>query len=154
MGAGKLPVLRVGEWVRFDGDEHQVVALAGTSVRLRSRGGVAQVVLLAFLLAAADFELLDEQQAVPAVEPLGLLETLPHEVLERARRWERHLVEVVTGRAPEAPEGAGPRPGYDPAASTLKDRDAAKAVELSAAGQPTSARTVTRMRLRYAEQGL
>jgi len=154
MGAGKLPVLRVGEWVRFDGDEHQVVALAGTSVRLRSRDGVAKVVLLAFLLAAADFELLDEQQAVPAVEPLGLLETLPHEVLERARRWERHLVEVVTGRAPEAPEGAGPRPGYDPAASTLKDRDAAKAVELSAAGQPTSARTVTRMRLRYAEQGL
>ena len=149
-----LPVLRVGEWVRFDGDEDQVVALAGTSVRLRSRGGAAQVVLLAFLLAAADFELLDEQQAVPSVEPFGLLETLPSEVLQQARRWERHIAEVVTGRLPDALEGSQPRPGYDPAASTVKDRDAVKAAELTAAGQPTSARTVMRMRLRYAEQGL
>jgi putative transposase len=149
-----LPVLRVGEWVRFDGDEHQVVALAGTSVRLRSRGGAAQVVLLAFLLAAADFELLDEQQAAPSVEPFGLLEALPAEVVQQARSWERHVVEVITGRAPDAPEGSAPRPGYDPASSTVKDRDAAKAAELTAAGQPTSARTVMRMRLRYAEQGL
>lgn len=93
-----MPVLRVGEWVRFDGDEHQVVALAGTSVRLRSRGGTVQVVLLAFLLAATDFELLDGQQAAPAIHAFGLVETLPSEVLERARRWERHIVEVVTGR--------------------------------------------------------
>ena len=78
------------EWVRFDGDEHQVVALAGTSVRLRSRGGAAQVVLLAFLLAAADFELLDEQQSVPSVEPFGLLETLPSEVLSRPAAGAAH----------------------------------------------------------------
>ena len=154
MGSGRLPVLRVGEWVRFDGDEHQVVALAGTAVRLRSRGGTAQVVLLAFLLAAADFELVDGQQAVPVMEPFGLLEALPAEVLGRARRWERHIVEVVTGRAPDASDAAAPRAGYDPASSTVKDRDAAKAAELTASGQPTSARTVTRMRLRYAEQGL
>jgi hypothetical protein len=152
MGTGQLPVLRVGEWVRFDGDEHQVVALAGTSVRLRSRSGTVQVVLLAFLLTATDFELLDDQIA-PVMEPFGLLEALPAEALERARRWERHIVEVVTGRSREAPQDA-PRVGYDPASSTVKDRDAAKAAELTATGQPTSARTVTRMRLRYAEQGL
>ena len=29
------PVLRVGDRVVFDGDEHQVVGLSGTSVRLR-----------------------------------------------------------------------------------------------------------------------
>jgi transposase InsO family protein len=149
-----LPVLRVGEWVRFDGDEHQVVALAGTSVRLRSRGGAAQVVLLVFLLAAADFELLDDQETAPAVEPFGLLEALPREVLDRARWWEQHIVEVVTGRPPDALEGEAPRPAYDPATIMLKDRDAAKAAELTAAGQKTSTRTVTRMRLRYAEQGL
>ena len=63
MAVGRMPVLRVGEWVHFDGEEHQVVALAGTSVRLHSRSGAAQVVLLTFLLAAADFELVD----VPAM---------------------------------------------------------------------------------------
>ena len=88
------------------------------------------------------------------MEPIGLLEALPVEVLERARRWERHIVEVVTGRPPDAPQATPPRAGYDPATSTVKDRDAAKATELTATGQPTSARTVTRMRLRYAEQGL
>src|SRR5687767_4601951 len=100
-----MSVLRVGDWVRFDDDEHQVVALAGTSVRLRSRAGQVQVVLLPFLLAAADFEVLDASAvlASPAVEPFGLLETLPDEHVARARRWERHVVEVLTGRPPDSP---------------------------------------------------
>lgn len=142
MGSGRLPMLRVGECVRFDGDEHQVVALAGTSVRLRSRGGAAQVVLLAFLLAAADFELLDDHAPALAVEPFGLLETLPGEVVDRTRWWERHVVEVVTGRVPDAPQGSAPRPGFDPASTKLQDRDAVKAAELTAAGhRPRRARS-------------
>jgi hypothetical protein len=36
MGAAALAVLRPGDWVSFDGGDHQVVAVAGTSVRLRS----------------------------------------------------------------------------------------------------------------------
>lgn len=32
-------VLRPGDWLTFDGGEHQVVALAGTAVRLRSAAG-------------------------------------------------------------------------------------------------------------------
>ena len=36
------PVLRVGDRVVFDGDEHQVVGLSGTSVRLRADSGVHQ----------------------------------------------------------------------------------------------------------------
>ena len=40
-------MLRPGDWVRFDGGEHQVVALAGTSVRLRSAIGAETVVLAA-----------------------------------------------------------------------------------------------------------
>ena len=39
------PVLHVGDRVVFDGDEHQVVGLSGTSVRLRADSGVQQVVL-------------------------------------------------------------------------------------------------------------
>jgi hypothetical protein len=36
---GRVAVLRPGDWVHHDGGEHQVVGLAGTSVRLRSQGG-------------------------------------------------------------------------------------------------------------------
>ena len=53
------PVLRVGDRVVFDGDEHQVVGLSGTSVRLRADSGVQQVVLAGHLMAAADFTVLD-----------------------------------------------------------------------------------------------
>ncbi|GAB3976546.1 integrase [Plantactinospora veratri] len=150
---GRPPVLRVGDWVRFDGGEHQVVALAGTSVRLVARSGVSQVVLLPFLLAAADFALVDGPAPV-GVEPFGLLDSLPAETVARAREWERHLVEVITGLPPDPAPGAFPRPGFDPASTTMKQRDAAKAEELTAGGKPVSARTVMRMRVRYAEQGL
>lgn len=91
--------------------------------------------------------------AAPAVrlEPVGLLEALPAEVVERARDWERHVVEVVTGLRP----GAGsPREGFDPARTTIEQRDQAKADELTAAGRPTAARTVRRMRGRYGAEGL
>ena len=53
------PVLRVGDRVVFDGDEHQVVGLSGTSVRLRADSGVQQVVLAGHLMAAADFTVLE-----------------------------------------------------------------------------------------------
>jgi len=78
---------------------------------------------------------------------------LPGEAVAQAREWERHLVEVVTGLPPGAPQDAKPRPQYD-VAVPLNERDRAKAEELTAAGQPVSERTVRRLRARYAEQGL
>jgi putative transposase len=36
-------VLRPGDWITYDGGDHQVVALAKTSVRLRSADGAAVV---------------------------------------------------------------------------------------------------------------
>ena len=56
---------------------------------------------------------------LPAVEPFGLLDGLPAKVREDAREWERHLVEVETGLPPDPPEGAPPRPEYDPATTTV-----------------------------------
>jgi hypothetical protein len=53
------------------------------------------------------------------VEPFGLLDGLPEEVLAEARIWERHLVEVETGLPPGAEAGTVPRPGYDPATTTV-----------------------------------
>jgi putative transposase len=70
-------------------------------------------------------------------------------VLAAARDWERHVVEVQTGLPPDAPLGTVPRPGFDPATTTVVERDQAKAAELG-----VSVRTVQQRRARYAQQGL
>lgn len=150
MASVRSAVLRPGDWVVFDGEDHQVVGLAGVSVWLRSSAGAESVVLASYLLACPSFQVIDVGQALPPVlEPFGLVEGLPEEVLAPAREWQRHVVEVETGLAPEAPAGATPRPEYDPATRTVRQRDAAKAAELG-----VGARTVARMRARYARQGL
>src|SRR6476661_7110724 len=141
-------VLRPGDWVVYDGGEHQVVALAGTSVRLRSGDGGEQVVLGVHLMGSPGFAVIDGVPS-PTVEPFGLLDSLPTPVLDAAREWERHVVEVETGLAPGSEPGAAPRLGYDPATTTLMQRDEAKATELQ-----VSVRTVQLRRARYARQGL
>ncbi|MDQ2739581.1 MAG: integrase, partial [Actinomycetota bacterium] len=145
---GRVAVLRPGDWVVFDDGEHQVVALAGTSVRLRSGEGIEQVVLGTHLMASPGFMVVDGAP-MPEMEPFGLLDALPAEVLDAAREWERHVVEVETGLPPGSVAGAEPRAGYDPAATTLMQRDKAKAAELQ-----VSVRTVQLRRARYASPGL
>ncbi|YCK40242.1 hypothetical protein ACNF49_41110 [Actinomadura sp. ATCC 39365] len=136
-------VLRPGDWVHFDGGEHQVVALAGTSVRLLSSESAESVVLASYLMASPGFGLV-EGAPLPAIEPLGLLEGLPEDVLAAAKQWQRHVVEVETGLPPGAGAEVEPRPEYDPAAHSLVQRIKSKATELG-----VSARTVERMRARY-----
>lgn len=154
MNAPGRPVLRVGDRVLFEDRSVTVVGYEGTRVRLAGEGGAAQVVLLAHLLASPGFELLDAAAPVSRVEPAGLIDALPAQVLAQARQWQAHVVEVETGLPPDAPASARPAPPYDPALHTLAERDAAKAVELTAAGTQTSAGTVKRMRLRYRAEGL
>jgi hypothetical protein len=126
---GQVAALRPGDWVRYDGGEHQVLALAGTSVRLRSAAGAESVVLASYLMASPDFVVV-EGAPTPQVEPFGLLDSLAEEVLAAARDWERHVVEVETGLPAGAEPGMLPRPEYDPATRTLAARDQAKATEL------------------------
>jgi len=147
-GVPSRAVLRPGDWVSFEGGDHQVLAFAGTSVRLRAQDGAEQVVLASYLMAAPDFAVVGGIP-VPGVEPFGLLDGLPEEVLAAARDRERHVVEVETGLAPDAEPGAEPRPGYDPQARTLAQRTQTKAAELG-----MTSRTVERMRAQYARQGL
>jgi hypothetical protein len=146
-------VLRVGDRVMVDGDQHTIVGLAGPRVRLLDDDGATQVVLLSWLLANGDLQLVDAP-APPPLPPFGLLDSLPDPVAGRTHRWHRHVSEVLTGLPPDAPAGQAPRPEYDPARHTLAEREAAKARELCAAGEPTSAWTVGRMRRRYQTQGL
>ncbi len=101
-----------------------------------------------YLLASAGFAVIDAAVA-PDLEPFGLLDGLPEDVLAAAREWQRHLQETETGLPSDAMPGAAPRPEYDPAATTLRQRRVAKASELG-----VGLRTVERMRARYAQQGL
>jgi putative transposase len=142
------PVLRPGDRVSFDNDEHQVVGLSGTAVRLRSDSGAEQLVLAGHLIASPDFAVLDAAPA-PVIDQFGLLDALPEDVLAAAKRWECHVVEVETGVPTGAPQGATPKPGFDPALTTLNERDATKAAELG-----ISVRSIQSRRARYAAQGL
>ena len=72
-----------------------------TSRPYRANSGAASVRLASYLLACPDFALIDGTP-MPTLEPFGLLDSLPAEVVDRARDWERHLVEVVTGLPPGA----------------------------------------------------
>jgi putative transposase len=148
MTLSTVAVLRPGDWVRYDGSEHQVLALAGTSVRLRTVDGADSVVLAVHLMASPGFAVVDSEPA-PSVEPFALLDSLPGAVLDTAREWERHVVEIETGLPPGAEPGVAPKPEYDPTSTTVVDRDRAKAAELG-----VGVRTVQTRRARYAQQGL
>lgn len=92
--------------------------------------------------------------AVTALPPHALLDTLPASVVEQARWWEGHILEVLHGLLPEAVPGSVPRPEFDPACHSLAAREAAKAAELQAAGRKVSARTIKDRRQRYEARGL
>ncbi|MCI4145782.1 hypothetical protein [Streptomyces sp. MMS20-AI2-20] len=148
-----MPVVELGCQVRFEGRTWTVAALADGQVRLVAEDGAVAAVLLSLLFADAGFEVLDAP-GVARVPPLGLLQSLPEAVREQALAWERHVREVETGQ-PGGPGDAGPRLAeYDPQKRTLAQREEAKAAELSAAGMPTSAVTVRRMRARYRREGV
>jgi len=147
-------LLHVGDRVLFEETEHQVAAVTGTWIRLVAADGTASAVLLTHLVASDGFEVLGGEPSRSRGLLTDALEDVPAEAAARAREWERHVLEVETGVPPGAPARTSPRPEYDPAAWTVREREAAKAAELSAAGQQTSAITVQRMRHRYRSQGL
>jgi putative transposase len=154
MSASRPGVLSPGDRVRFVGVEHQVVALSGVSVRLVDDTGAASVVLLAQMLCDASFAVLSAAGRRVALPPDGALVGLDAAAVARARWWERHLVEVLTGVPPDAEPGTGPRPGFDPATCSLRERELRKVAELRAAGEAVGHSTLKRMRARFETQGL
>lgn len=132
--------LRLGDWVWFDDDRHQVVAHTGTSVQLLSSTGQWTGIATAMLLAAPGFRFLTgaEATAVESQPNRPDLKALMEALEPDERKWlfehEADLLEARTGYRSGDPERAlagEPRPAYDPAKVPNKRRRMeAKAEEL------------------------
>ncbi len=130
--------VRVGDHVRWRGEEFRVDALAGPTVTLQpvAPGAGAPVdALYRAVAGAADFAVLDptgrpvERTGLP---PLGtLLRGVSKEDRANALKWHRHIKEIDTGIRPGR---LHPRSGYDPATTTVAQRCQAKAAELEDLG--------------------
>ena len=146
------PVLRPGDTLRLGGATHTVAGLDGATVRLADVTGAVIEVPTAGLLADPSLELVTASRVPMAPQPA--LDRLPAETVETARWWERHLIEVITGVPPDSPPGTRPRPEYDPARRSLRQRELAKHDELTRAGHQVGLSTLKRLRVRYERDGL
>jgi hypothetical protein len=129
------PVLRVGDEVRLGGQVHVVDGLSDGQVRLLDVAGAASVMALARLLADPTFMLV----CVPATAPLppaGLLEGLPEEMVELARWWERHIVEVLTRLPAGAERAVRLRQGNQRHLGAHRSRDPRRQADLPALYAP------------------
>ena len=135
MSTSRPGVLRIGARVRFDGAAQTVVGLSGTLVRLAGQDGQASLVQLAHLLASEGFEIIGGADRMRPPLSAGALGGVPQVGVEDALRWERHIIEVLTGTPPDTPPETAARPGYDPAVHSLSQREQAKAAELTASGE-------------------
>lgn len=145
------PRLGVGDRVRFEGRARVVSGFDRWGVQLSDPLGDLDWFTVPQLALSEDFEVLERGPRSSSALAL----TASEEVLERARWWERHIVEVITGLPPGTADQATPRPEFDPAVRSLREREAAKASELAAQGMSgASARTVRRRRQHYQTQGI
>ncbi|WP_405468104.1 helix-turn-helix domain-containing protein [Streptomyces anulatus] len=154
-------VWKIGDPVRGDGREWSVAGVEahgaeGPRIWLVERGrsgGLAVFGLAA--LSDLGFELLKGPPRL-CVPQMGLLSTVSEDQRVRAFALEQHVREVETGFATPALGRVGPpRPQYDPALTTLAQREQAKADELAEQGWTAVSRaTVRRWRKRYHEGGV
>ena len=131
---------------------HTVVGLTGPEVELKDVTGGKVTLTRGELFADPGFQLVTAKGA--PLPPPGLLEGVPQEVVDQARWWERHIVEVLTGSPPQTDAGTAPRPEYDMQSRTLRQRELAKVEELCSAGPPVALRTFQRNRRNYETGGL
>ena len=148
--------LALGDWVRFDDEDHQVIGFAGASVRLRSSSGLAQIVLAGDLLARHEM-----QRIEPPTDDAGaswadfdldrdaLTEALPPDEHARVHDLEAHLLEVMTGyRRGNAVADEDPNPRYAPDID-LGIKIARKAEELASTRHACSERQLWRYYTNY-----
>jgi putative transposase len=145
----RRPEIGTGDEVRLGDRAAVVVAVTGTGVQLEDITGTRFAVSAGELFSSPGFRVITARTA--PLPPAGLLDGVPEEAAEKARWWERHICEVLTGASPDTGE---PRPEYDPLAATLRQREIAKVGELRSAGHQVALRTFQRMRRSYEAGGL
>jgi putative transposase len=148
------PNLAAGDEVRYRGATYTISVLSGTGAALLGATGARLTLSFAELFADPSFAVVTGGRRRAPLPPRGVLDGLPADVVENAEWWERHVVEVLTGRPPDAPATATPRPAYDPLRSTLRQREVAKVDELAVDGHSVPLSTLQRMRRSYQSQGL
>jgi putative transposase len=153
MTVSRLARLAVGDDVRVEGIMYTVTGLSGGMVNLVDGAGTMVVVSSTELFRAPSTAALPSPPRAP-LPPQGMLQGIPAARLERARWWERHIIEVLTGVPPEAESDAAANPGFDPHASTLRQREMAKVAELKGLGQEIRLSSFQRLRRRYEQEGL
>ncbi len=154
MSVSRPPRLKAGDEVRFRGTVVTVTAVSGSSLEMADVTGVRAVLTSADLFSDPGFAMVTPTPRRAPLPPRALMDDLPAEVLAQARWWERHLLEVLTGAAPDACPETPPKPQYDPLRCTLCQREAEKITELRAAGHAVVLSTFGRMRRAYQAQGL
>lgn len=145
-------VIRVGDEIRIGSRVFTVASLSGGSVRLVDAVGERTMVPLSTVLADPALEVLAGSR--PVLWSAEALEGVPDEVADRARWWEQHIVEVLTGRRPNSAPAQPPRQEFDPAVRSLRQRELAKFAELQGAGHNLTLITLQRQRSRYEAKGL
>lgn len=150
MSVSRPPVLAAGDQVWFGGEVRTVTGVTAEAVWL---DGMGSAVPLGELFTGPGFAVVTAASRAP-LPPEGLLGGLPAEVREYARWLEGHLAEVVCGRPAGAGPDAVPRPEYDLAVTSLRQREITKAAELQAAGHRMPLRTLQRLRRKYETDGM
>lgn len=105
-------VVREGDEIRLSSGVFMVATLSGGAARLVDAIGQHVVMPLPELLADPALELVSGSR--PSLCSEEALAGLPETAVERARWWERHIVEILTGRPPGSAPGTRPRPEFDP----------------------------------------
>jgi hypothetical protein len=151
--AGERGMIRAGDRVVVDGRLRVVLGASGTAVRFADDDGVVEEAAVAELAGSGRLQLPPRGTGGHPAARTGLA-GLPPEAVEQARWWEAHIIEVVDGTRPDAPAGTAPRPAYDVQRTSLREREQAKAAELSTPGKPVAASTIKHRRQRWQAEGL
>jgi len=145
-------VVREGDEIRLSAGVFTVASLSGGAARLVDAVGDHTVMALSQLLCDPALELVSGSR--PPLCSEEMLAGIPEAAIERARWWEQHILEILTGRPPGAEPGTRPRPEYDPVKQSLRQRELAKLDELRATGHDVSRNTLQRRRFAYERDGL
>lgn len=151
--AGPPGLIRAGDQVVIDGRPRVVLGASGPLIRFADDDGAVEEAAVAELVGSGRMRLQPRGPGGHRATQTGLA-GLPPEAVEQARWWEAHIIEVVDGTRPDSPAGTPPRPAYDVERTSLREREQAKAAELSTPDRPVAASTVKHRRQRWQAQGL